>query len=77
MLTCVVTQQGRDHLVKIILENRSVMIANMHLEPGSTIRNLLERLHGISERAGLPTLLAWALLLEISTFVSLRKDDPT
>ena len=39
-----VTQQGRDHLVKTHLDNRTLMVANVHLEPGSSLRKIRERL---------------------------------
>ena len=40
MRTHVIAQMGQDHFVEIRSENRLLMIADVHLEPGSSLGNL-------------------------------------
>ena len=40
LFTHVVTEHGPDHIMKVRSRGRSLMIASVHLEPGSSQRNL-------------------------------------
>ena len=48
-LTRVVTHMDRDHLITLSAEHRSLMIANVHLELRSNLRNFRGRLREIHE----------------------------
>ena len=73
LFTHVVTQHGRDHIVKIHSGDKSVMIASYHMELGSSLRNIRERLQLVATHW--PTYPDGLGIIMISTSANLRKEE--